>query len=89
MLESKGGELSLHSRILILFIYLLGFMVTFGVLYAATVLRAHSKITSHFIRRCITSNFKGRCIPPGCVAKAWNLQIIPRFRALPAGRRNA
>jgi hypothetical protein len=45
-----------------------------------TELRAHSKIASHFIRRCI---------PPGCVAKARNIQIFLRFRALQAGRRNA
>ena len=43
-------------------------------------LRAHSKITSHFIRRSI---------PPGCVAKTRNIQIFLRFLALPAGRLNA
>ena len=42
-------------------------------------LRAHSKITSHFVRRCI---------PSVCVAKTWNIQIFLRFRALPAGRLN-
>jgi len=44
------------------------------------VLRAHSKITSHFMRRCI---------PPGCVAKARNILIFLRFRALPDSRLNA
>ena len=42
--------------------------------------RAHSKITSHFIRRCITL---------GCVAKARNIQIFLRFRALPKEHLNA
>jgi hypothetical protein len=40
-------------------------------------LRAHSKITSHFVRRCI---------PSVCVAKTHNIEILLRFRALPAGR---
>jgi hypothetical protein len=43
------------------------------------LLRTHSKITSHFIRRCISF---------GCVAKARNIQIFPRFRALPKERLN-
>jgi hypothetical protein len=42
-------------------------------------LRAHSKITSHFIRRSI---------PTGGVAKARNIQIFLRFRALPVERLN-
>jgi methanogenic corrinoid protein MtbC1 len=42
--------------------------------------RAHSKITSHFGRRCI---------PSGRVAKTRNIQIFLRFRALPGGRLNA
>jgi hypothetical protein len=42
-------------------------------------LRAHSKITSHFERRCI---------PPGYVAKTRNIQIFMRFRALPSERLN-
>jgi hypothetical protein len=47
---------------------------------AKTQLRAHSRIISHFIRRCIQ---------PDCVAKAQNIQIFLRFRALPDGRLNA
>ncbi len=43
------------------------------------VLRARAKITSHFV--C-------RSIPPGCVAKARNVQIFLHFRALPGGRLN-
>jgi transcriptional regulator with GAF, ATPase, and Fis domain len=46
----------------------------------ARELRTHSKITSHFIRRCISF---------GCVAKARNIQIFLRFRALPNERLNA
>jgi hypothetical protein len=42
-------------------------------------LRARTKITSHF---------KRRCIPPGCVAKAWNIPIFLRLRALSDGRLN-
>jgi hypothetical protein len=44
-----------------------------------SILRARSKITSHF---------KRRCIPPDCVAKARNILIFLRFRALPDGRLN-
>ena len=43
-------------------------------------LRARSKITDHFGRRCI---------PSGCVAKYRNIKIFLRFYALPAGRLNA
>ena len=43
-------------------------------------LRARSKITYHFGRRCI---------PSGCVAKSRNIQIFLRFYALSAGRLNA
>ena len=43
-------------------------------------LRARSKITVHFGRRCI---------PSGCVAKSRNIQIFLRFYALPARRLNA
>ncbi|MFC1858723.1 hypothetical protein ACFL9U_11975 [Thermodesulfobacteriota bacterium] len=56
-----------------------GFRIT-STSFKNGVLRAHSKITSHLIRRCI---------PPGCVAKARNIQIFLRFRALPDGRLNA
>ena len=40
------------------------------------MLRAHSKITLHFIRRCL---------PPGCVAKTRNMPDIPALSRL-AGR---
>ena len=42
-------------------------------------IRAHTKITSHF---------KRRCTPHGCVAKARNILIFLRFRALSNGRLN-
>jgi hypothetical protein len=44
------------------------------------LLRAHEKITSHFMRRSISSS---------CVAKARNIQIFLRFRALLAERLDA
>jgi hypothetical protein len=48
-------------------------------LFLTVTLRAHSKITSHFGRRCI---------PSGRVAKTRNIQIFLRFRVLSGGRLN-
>ena len=67
--DDKRGAIGKSVRVMVALIILLRYLM----------LRVHSKITSHF---------KRRCIPPGCVAKARHIQIFLRFRALPAGRLN-
>ena len=58
------------------------------ILLAAPSLPAFSQEVAIRVRTEISSHFKRWCIPLGCVAKARNILIFLRFRALPDVRLN-
>ena len=70
----EGGAVFTRQNAAVICVHAMTFIRCFA--FASNMVRAHLKISSHFGRRCI---------PSGCVAKNWNIQIFLRFRALTGG----